>query len=138
MVFKLSLFSHTMTMNDSGIFEDLSRESSLVRREQTKPETIPPVAGLKRIKTGRANNKKRRKYEEAHTDHNYVLTSLPPPTLDQHVEYLCGSQAEETNANGGGVAEPQQGLVAPISSPGLVLEAVEKKVEKLKDGEFGD
>lgn len=119
-----------MAMNDSGIFEELSRESSLVRREQTKPETNPPVAGLKRIKTGRANNKKRRKYEEAHTDHNYVLTSLP---------HLTPDQAEETNGGDGGVAEPEQGLVAPMSSPGLGLEeAVEKKVEKLKDGEFGD
>ena len=135
MVFKLGLFSQTM--NDSGIFEDgqLSRESSVIQREQTRPETIPPVPGQKRMKTGRANNKKRRKYEEAHIDHNYVLTSLPHLNPDQHFEYLCGSQAEETN--GGGVAEPEQGLEAQISSPGLGPEAIEKN-EKLMDGEFGD
>ena len=86
-------------MNDSGIFDDgqLSRESSVVRSEDSKPETIPPFPGQKRRTTGRANIKKRRRYEQVHIEHNYVLTSLPPLYPDQQFEYLCGDQAEESN-----------------------------------------
>ena len=126
-------------MNDSGIFDDgkLSRESSVIRMNDNKQETIPSVPGSKRRTTGRANNKKRRKYEEIHIDHNYVLTSLPHLTPDQQFKYLCGSQAEEIN--GGGAAEPEQRLKGQISSPGLEgVEGTESKVEKLKDREFGD
>ena len=48
MLIKSSCFSQTM--NDSGIFDDgqLSRESSVVRSEASKPETIPPFPGQKR------------------------------------------------------------------------------------------
>ena len=126
-------------MNDSGIFDDgqLSRESSVIRMNDNKQETIPSVPGQKRKKIGGANNKKRRKYEEVHIDHNYVLTPLPHLTPDQQFKYLCGSRAEETN--GDGVAESEQGLEGQISSPGLEgVEGIESKVEKLKDGESGD
>ena len=126
-------------MNDSGIFDDgqLSRESSVIRMNDNKQETIPSVPCQKRKKIGGANNKKRRKYEEIHIDHNYVLTPLPHLTPDQQSKYLYGSQAEETN--GDGVAEPEQGLEGQISSPGLEgVEGIESKVENLKDGESGD
>ena len=74
-------------MNDSGIFDDgqLSRESSVVRSEDTKPETIPPFPGQKRRTTGRANNKKRRRYEIVHMDHSYSY--VPDPQF----EYLYGA-----------------------------------------------
>ena len=126
-------------MNDSGIFDDgqLSRESSVIRMNDNKQETIPSVPGQKRKKIGGANNKKRRKYDEVHIDHNYVLTPLPHLTPNQQFKYLCGSQAEETNVDG--VAEPEQGLEGQISSPGLEgVEGIESKVENLKDGESGD
>ena len=131
LLIKSSCFSHTM--NDSGIFDDgqLALESSVIRIEGTRPEAFPPVPGLKRRKTVRANNKKRRKYEEVHIDHNYALPHLTP---DEQFEYLFWAQTKETNGDmrlqegtanpllgedSPGDTETAQGLEAQTSSPGL-------------------
>ena len=110
-------------MNDSGIFDDgqLSRESSVVRSEASKPETIPPFPGQKRRTTGRANNKKRRRYEIVHMDHSYSY--VPDPQF----EYLYGAQTEDTGdtrlnkatANPPLGEDTEPALEAQISSPGL-------------------
>ena len=92
----------------------------MIRMEDTKPETIPQVPGLKRRKPVKANNKKRRKYKEVHIDHNYALPHLTP---DQQFEYLYWAQRATANPllgeDSAGDTEPAQGLEAQISSPGL-------------------